>query len=618
MLVATMLCSCISLPPLAPALGSAQQAQQWARQGDHVRAASEYEALAAQSAPPARIDLQLAAAREWLAANRAADTARVLASIPATASPAQRYEQRLLDAEATLLDHRPELAWLKISALAANPSGVERYETLRMQIALAASRPVDGIGAEMAAERSASAADRTQLRRQLLAGLRLERARGVKLDARSSQDPIVRGWLDLAASAPPSGSVSLSSQTQAAHWSAQYPNHPANEVLAEAFPMSLTPVVPGTRIALLLPLSGAASSQAAVVRDGFLSAYYQLPQNARPALNLYDTGAISATEAIARAHSAGSAFIVGPLTREDVAAVANLGNESVPVLALNFLPADRPGPAGFFQYAISPENEARLVARRVLADGHHRGIALVPRGDWGNRVIDAFNRELTAGGGALINQLTYDPNEHDYSDALSSVLRVDESEARHQRLQRVLGAKLDFEPRHRADVEFMFVVAETAASARLLAPQLRYVYAGDIPSYTISTAYEPDSIDSNRDIDGLVYPDMPWMVSGDTGVADVRTVVGQAWGDRVAWQSRLFAFGYDACQLALAMYAPHVNYAELQIAGLTGQLRFDADRRVERGLIWVQVSRDGEPKPVIAPAQAGAPVPATAAGAAAE
>ena len=67
----------------------------------------------------------------------------------------------------------------------------------------------------------------------------------------------------------------------------------------------------------------------------------------------------------------------------------------------------------------------------MLADGHRRGIALVPRGDWGSRVIDAFTRELTAGGGSLITQAVYDPAEHDYGDQLKGILRVDDSDARH-------------------------------------------------------------------------------------------------------------------------------------------------------------------------------------------
>ena len=38
----------------------------------------------------------------------------------------------------------------------------------------------------------------------------------------------------------------------------------------------------------------------------------------------------------------------------------------------------------------------------MLADGRRRGVALVPDGDWGTRVLTAFEQELTAGGGLLL------------------------------------------------------------------------------------------------------------------------------------------------------------------------------------------------------------------------
>jgi outer membrane PBP1 activator LpoA protein len=348
-------------------------------------------------------------------------------------------------------------------------------------------------------------------------------------------------------------------------------------------------------VALLLPLSGPASAQAAIVRDGFLSAYYQLPAQGRPALRLFDTGALPGPQAIAQARADGADFVVGPLTREDVAAVAAAGAPPMPVLALNFLPPDRQAPDGFYQFALSPEEEAHQVARRLLAAGHHRGIALIPRGEWGRRVEEAFARELTAGGGSLIAEAAYDPAAHDYSDELRSILHIDDSLARHQRLQSVIGGKLNFEPRRRADIEFVFLAAASATGARLLVPQLKYFYAGDIASYSLSNAYEPDSVASNQDIDGLMYPEMPWMISGAGGVDAIRNIVAQAWGGRTAWRSRLFAFGYDAFQLMLALSAPGRDLAALRIAGLTGELRFDAERRVQRDLTWVQV-RNGEPR----------------------
>ncbi len=210
-------------------------------------------------------------------------------------------------------------------------------------------------------------------------------------------------------------------------------------------------------------------------------------------------------------------------------------------------------------------------------------------------MIEAFTRELTAGGGSLIAQTSYDSTGHDYGVELESVLRTSDSQARRQRLQTVLGTKLNFEPRHRADIEFVFIVPENATNARLLAPQLRYYYAGDIASYSLSNAYDSDSTDANRDIDGLRYPEMPWMVGGDSSIDAIRSSIEQAWGNRVAWRSRLFAFGYDACQLMLALSGAHGHPADVQVAGLTGLLRVDATGRVQRSLIWVQM-RDGEPK----------------------
>jgi uncharacterized protein len=601
-LILLLLAGCGSYPPVRPPQAAPEAVPAppgSAAQTDHARSAAQYESSAATRPPPAQFDLMLAAAREWLAAARPAEATRVLNALNAAAlSPAQGSERNLVSAEISLATQHPQDAWQKIAALPepTTAAGAVRFFSLKMRIAMASARPVDGVIAEMAAERfAASAAERTGLRSQLLALLRDARDHGVKLEPQASQDPTVRGWLELGSIATQARGASLTAESDAERWRAKYPNHPALEVLSQALPSPLVSTVSASRIALLLPLTGPAAAQGATVRDGFLSAYNSLPAATRPDLRLYDTGALPAPEAIAQAREAGSGFIIGPLMREDVAAVAAGGSLSVPVLALNFLPPERPAPGGLYQFALSPEEEARTVARRLLADGHHRGIALFPRGDWGNRVSDAFTRELTAAGGSLISVATYDPAGHDYGSELQTILHVDDSEARHQRLQTVLGGKLNFEPRRRADIEFVFIAAAAAINARLLVPQLKYFYAGDLPSYSLSNAYEPDSTASNQDIDGLMYPDMPWMVSGDGSLDELRATIGQAWENRAAWRSRLFAFGYDACQLMLAMSAKGRNPAEAQVAGLTGTLHFDADRRVLRDLIWVQI-HNGEPR----------------------
>ena len=174
------------------------------------------------------------------------------------------------------------------------------------------------------------------------------------------------------------------------------------------------------------------------------------------------------------------------------------------MLALNVLPPEHRVPGAFYQFALAPEDEARQAARRVLADGHARGVALVPSGDWGSRVLAAFREELTAAGGTLIDSATFDPAQGDYDTAVEQVLRIDESVARHKRLESVLGTRLTFEPRRRMDVAFVFA-ASTASSARLLRPQLKYYFAGDVPTYATSDAFDP-----NPNANQNVAPSRPW------------------------------------------------------------------------------------------------------------
>ena len=109
-----------------------------------------------------------------------------------------------------------------------------------------------------------------------------------------------------------------------------------------------------------------------------------------------------------------------------------------------------------------------------------------------------------------------------------------------------------FEPRRRSDIEFIFAPAQ-ASTERLLRPQLRFHYAGDIPTYATSEAFEPD-MRANEDLDGLMFPDMPWILGGDFADA-VRAAAREAWPSGGPYRGRLFAFGFDAFRLAQAL--PH-------------------------------------------------------------
>jgi outer membrane PBP1 activator LpoA protein len=351
----------------------------------------------------------------------------------------------------------------------------------------------------------------------------------------------------------------------------------------------------GPQLALLLPLTGRQSAAAIAVRDGFLTAYYSLPAATRPALRIYDTGQLNVVAALNQASQDGAGFIVGPLTREEVAAAAGYNGPRPAMLALNALATAPHTGNPLYQYALSPEDEARQVARRVVADGNRAGVALIPSGEWGRRVLAAFTQELNAAGGQLLDMATYDAGSTDYATAISQVLRITESESRDKRLESVLGTRLTFQPRRRGDVGFIFSPGQAEAE-RLLRPQLKFYFAGDVPTYATADAFEPNS-SANQDLDGLIFPDAPWLL-GSALVDGVRDATNAAWPAGGPRRSILFAFGFDAARLATqlrSLPAQSGNATSLAVDGLTGHLTIAADGHVVRDLMWAQI-RNGEPK----------------------
>jgi len=213
-------------------------------------------------------------------------------------------------------------------------------------------------------------------------------------------------------------------------------------------------------------------------------------------------------------------------------------------------------------------------------------------------VLAAFKQELTEGGGELIATAQFDTARTDYSGPITELLRISDSTARAKRLESILGTKLQFEPRRRGDIEFIFAPAQ-ASIERLLRPQLRFHYAGDIPTYATSDAFEPE-LRANEDLDGLMFPDMPWVLGGDLAEA-VRAATREAWPNAAAnHRGRLFAFGFDAFRLAESLRRQGMG-GTISVDGLTGHLTLDAGRRVHRELGWAQL-KNGELRLLPSPA----------------
>jgi outer membrane PBP1 activator LpoA protein len=184
----------------------------------------------------------------------------------------------------------------------------------------------------------------------------------------------------------------------------------------------------------------------------------------------------------------------------------------------------------------------------------------------------------------------------DYSDAITTMLGFEESERRHRQLVATLGQPLEFAPRRRDDVQFVFVAGQPT-QGRLIRPQLKFHFAGDLPVYSTSDVYDPNPT-ANEDLEGVVFPDAPWMISPDPGIAGLRDEMSTAYGvQNVRRRGRLYAMGYDAYSITVALRDP-ATFASVPVAGLTGRLTLGPDGRIRRSLDWAVMGPDGQPRPL--------------------
>jgi outer membrane PBP1 activator LpoA protein len=343
-----------------------------------------------------------------------------------------------------------------------------------------------------------------------------------------------------------------------------------------------------------LPAStGQLAASAAAVRDGFLAAYYLVEEREdRPEILILDSAALGAAGAWERAAAEAADFIVGPLSKLEVGQLSGVSG-GVTTLALNELSGDAELPEFVYQFSLAPEDEAAQAADRILAHGLYRGIAIVPANDWGMRIAASFGETLQAGGGRLLEVRTYVPGLPDYSQEITQVLRVDESRQRHQTIERVVGESLEFEPRRRKDAEFVFL-AGLPRDARQIRPQLRFHYAQDLPVFATSSIYLPGETRS-RDLDGIMFDDMPWILADDAETQALRARLKTVWPASSGRRARLYALGYDAYALVPLIHSSRLD-AVYGLPGLTGTLSL-TERRVERELDWARIS-NGRLRPV--------------------
>jgi uncharacterized protein len=593
--------ACTSLTPTERPTRDTAALEQRARvavdTGNFGAAADVYTQLAAASTGSARIDYLLQAARFAAEYGDTALARRRIGEARNGSSVAQQQTSTVLLARLELAEGRPQAALDMLATLPqALPEQAQRdASAVRGQALFRVGRSIDAV--RVLVDREVWLGDAASIlanQRMIWDGLRASPSPQVT----ATGDPIVDGWLALG---PLTSSSGAELRRSLLGWRQTYPSHPAAAgLLAELLAAQRSTAFP-SQIAMLLPLSSPQRAFALAIQDGFIAAHLRSSRNSETSVRVYDTARLGSSEAYLQAQLDGADFIVGPLNGAEVDQVIGQAG-FVPTLALNYATTDTPFLRSFYQFALAPEDEARAIAAAAVAAGAKTAVAFVPSNQRGYQIRDNFQADFEAAGGKLVDWFGYEPGLQDFSQPTATLLNVRRSNERHRRLTANLGAPVLFEARRRQDIDMILAIVPDDETGRLIASQLRFYGAGEIPVYANAAVFDPGKSARDNDLNGFIFADTPALLSPNADASALRGDLQAYWPERASL-SRFYGMGFDAYGLVASLYAN--DGTPWSMRGLSGDLSLDSQGRVRRVLPLAQF-RSG--RPVALDAQPAQPI----------
>ena len=382
---------------------------------------------------------------------------------------------------------------------------------------------------------------------------------------RAQSNDVMGGWMSLALAVKSAGTLQ-DQQNAIDQWRAQNPNHPASiQLPAPLIKLKELASQPLTKIAVLLPQDGQLAAVGKALRDGFMAAHYQAQQAGAnpPSIQFYDSSRLTSLDDFYRtAQADGVQLVVGPLEKSLVKQLNARPQLPITTLALNYSDGAQ-GPAQLFQFGLAAEDEAREVARRARADGLTRAGAMVPKGEWGERVLNAFRQEWVAHGGSIVG-----------------IEYIDKPVA----LAQQVGDLVQLRKSAGEPMQFLFLAA-TPQQAQQIKPTLNYQYAGDLPVYATSHVFSASgNQDQYKDMNGVRFCETPWLLEPGN---PLRQQVAAQWPQAGSSLGRLYAMGVDAYTLTSRL-GQLKALPDSRIDGLSGSLSMSPSQHVERQLPWAE------------------------------
>jgi len=578
------------------------QAEDSSAKGNYIIAAQNYLRLAQQASGSQQQKHRLSAVEILLRGQHIEYAKKIAAQIdPTTLAPHDQFQYRLNLAQIAMLEQQPEIALSQLRSPGNNiPASLLRsWHQLRAEAYSMSGNYIEAVREYILLESKLDNADEIHTNHQHIWQALTQLSGSAMQTLRTNPAPdILSGWLELGYLFKSSLNNPGQLQSQLMTWISHYPEHPAKQQFIDELLMYQDVQLDRPKhIALLLPLSGNFATPAKAVRDGFLASYYSRDnERYTPEIHIYDTtDDISiGLKVYQQAIDNGADIIIGPLHKPLVEAIATLAVIPVKTLALNYVSHSEWIADNFFQYGLLPEDEARQVAERAWLDGHNKALILAPEGEWGERMLNTFQQHWQQLDGIVLESQRYNPSVHDFAAPVIQLLNIDESRQRQQELQKLTGLDLKFEPRRRQDIDFIYIAA-FPNQARQIRPQLKFYYAAKVPIYSTSHVFSGE-IDPtlDRDMDGIVFSDMPWVFTNGEGHQPDWKTFTDTWHSNAIPFKRLYAMGIDAYRLISQLNNMHGN-PQAHLNAETGNLYLDEANRIHRQLLWARF-RSGKPR----------------------
>lgn len=507
-------------------------------------------------------------------------------------SESQQAEWQLARAQLFINDEQLEQALSQLNFQAwwkLTPETWAQYHQTRADIFTALGRPFDSSRELVALADYVDNAQQEAIADQIWLNLNHYNTHTITTLTTDVSENILDGWLQLAVYMKTLNGNIPQLKNTLEQWLAENSTHPAAIYTPKAIQDILSlEIIKPTNTALLLPLSGKFAKQAQLIRDGFIMAMMNdKDRDTNATLTVIDTHAEDAADIDAQLIEKNIDFVVGPLIKANIENLHKLQQArlaSIPTLALN-IPDQVEEGVNTCYLALSPEQEVEQAAKYLFSQGYQYPLILAPQGNYGQRVVEAFNSEWRKYSKNKVAVNLFG-DKRQLQRNINTVFGLQDSQQNIAQMDALMGIDLESQPRSRRDIDSVYIVANSA-ELTLIKPFIEVAINPDAtPPKLFSNSRSNSGNKQYEDLSGVTYSDIPLLIHPNP---QLDSQMNQLWPKNSNTERRLQALGMDAYQLMVEL--PQMKVVEgYSIQGKTGTLSINDQCIVQREISWAERS----------------------------